>query len=178
MNNIVTSLRFQFESQMKRCRRYFTVCQCACLCVCVFFAKYQFSACIDHMVRPTRRLPTAAPPLHTHTLSDNISSFAEWQTRERRVPTQFVKAQCKHKGTVHKESSLLKVRESMAKRVEWTQRERVRKIHANLSRQPNGGGCLWQNKRKTEQGLRESTRNLCKCFEAAQQEAAIGLSRR
>lgn len=39
--------------------------------------------------------------------------------RERRVPTQFVKAQYKHKGTVHKESPLLKETERAWQRV-WS----------------------------------------------------------
>lgn len=39
--------------------------------------------------------------------------------RERRVRAQFVKAQCKHKGTVHKESPLLKETERAWQRV-WS----------------------------------------------------------
>lgn len=63
----------------------------------------------------------------------------------------------------------------MAKSVEWRQRERVRKIHANRSRLPKGGDSLCQGERVKES--RETYANVLRQPNRRRQSVSVGASR-
>lgn len=65
----------------------------------------------------------------------------------------------------------------MAKSVEWRQRERVRKIHANRSRLPKGGDSLCQGEREREKESRETYANVLRQPNRRRQSVSVGASR-